>query len=144
MPNWCYNEIEASGSEKEVKRFIGFLEGYYPEYKESGIEKTFKKEKKIKSIFCFNNVIPVPKETLKAGFDGHERKGNNLCLDGYNWQIENWGTKWGCCCEEKILSKDKKLVLFTFNTAWEMPTFVIIKLQELFPELEITITADYE
>jgi hypothetical protein len=38
-------------------------------------------------LLCFNALIPVPNKVLMKGFDPQ----------GYNWEMEHWGCKWGAC-----------------------------------------------
>jgi len=49
----------------------------------------------------------------------------------YEWNIANWGTKWNAYETEK---KDEDTI--SFDTAWSMPEPVMLKLSEMFPEIE--------
>jgi len=57
----------------------------------------------------------------------------------YDWQMENWGTKWGACDCTVIPINDEELV-YEFETAWFAPEKVCTALRERFPDLEITWT----
>lgn len=111
MPNWCSNNLQIKGKEKDLlifkKKFEGKPALYAPNPKEydSEIERiALIKEDKIehknlKLKPCFNSLYPVPKEVLDIGFDGNYRYSSNqktesLLEDGYDWQSKNWGTKW--------------------------------------------------
>lgn len=140
MPNWCNNEMKIEGKVAEVKAIRKFLKGAYPQYAPRNPNEP--KEPIEKSVLCFNKVIPIPPETLAAGYDGHEREGKNLPLDGYHWQSNNWGTKWSPAEVSSHLetSKDKKTATLTyqFDTAWGPSVPVSHKLGELFPSVTIT------
>jgi hypothetical protein len=53
--------------------------------------------------------------------------------DWYNWQIENWGTKWNA--SESINFGDG----IEFNTAWSTPFNLIIALSKKYPEVSINV-----
>ena len=52
--------------------------------------------------------------------------------DWYDWQIHNWGCKWGCC-EFAWQSDDH--TAFYMETPWSPPEPIFVKLIELFPTL---------
>lgn len=45
--------------------------------------------------------------------------------DWYNWNIANYGTKWGDC-ETRMIKRDKKSLEYTFDTAWA-PAYPMIE-----------------
>ena len=56
---------------------------------------------------------------------------------GYEWCIENWGTKWGLydiCVDDADL--DVGVIRYTFSTAWSPPTPIIEAMSERFPSLD--------
>ena len=70
---------------------------------------------------------------------------------GYNWRVENWGTKWDVADVEidspydpleHSYTDDKKVVKFSFRcwTAWAPPIPVWDKLHEM----GVTVEAEYE
>lgn len=70
----------------------------------------------------------------------------NLCIDGwYNWNCNNWGTKWDACESyvdniddiDELDDEDDLVVMF--NTAWSAPEPWYQKLSEIIPfETECT------
>jgi hypothetical protein len=52
----------------------------------------------------------------------------------YDWHIQNWGTKWDCY---DVISHDDTEI--HFNTAWSTPIRAMIRLSELFPDVEINV-----
>lgn len=51
------------------------------------------------------------------------------CLDGYEWRIQYWGTKWNAY--ECVIDTDNEEV--TFDTAWNFPAPVLVALSVKFP-----------
>ena len=122
MPNWCTNTLIISGDKKVLKRF-----------------KELAKTKKSK--FSLDNFIPYPKiyQDVKLepmGGDGYNSYDleNNL-LSGYNWCINNWGTKWDVT--EVVLNEDLEVgrLEYNFDTAWSPPKEAIEKIALMFPTL---------
>lgn len=56
----------------------------------------------------------------------------------YEWNIENWGTKWGAYGYEPRPSKPGKLV-FKFETAWSFPEPIFRKLAAMYPGLVFAV-----
>jgi hypothetical protein len=52
----------------------------------------------------------------------------------YNWQIENWGTKWDCYDHIEIEEGE-----IHFNTAWSTPMYALTKLSLMFDDLTIEV-----
>lgn len=57
---------------------------------------------------------------------------------GYEWCIENWGTKWNALRTTIEYNNDYQII-YHFQTAWNPPTPVVLKLSKLYPENEITL-----
>lgn len=57
------------------------------------------------------------------------------CFYWYDWNLQNWGTKWNAYGQE-IISENK----IQFETAWSCSEKVIDSLAEKFPELKMTLT----
>lgn len=53
----------------------------------------------------------------------------------YNWQIENWGTKWDCY-DHRGEGDDGFII---FETAWSTPINAMVKLSELFEDITIEV-----
>jgi len=65
---------------------------------------------------------------LKDGYNG----------GGYEWCADNWGTKWNFCNAQLEDEYDGRL-FYTFQTAWNPPTPVILSMSERFPALTFTL-----
>jgi hypothetical protein len=137
MPNWCENDLTITGKPEELQRFLDFAKGI------DGGEET---------ALDFNQFIPYPEEYRKlneaakewrkqhpeAPWTDRPRDGYNQ--GGYEWCIENWGTKWTAMAtiDEDYDLEDGELVMH-FDTAWSPPLPVIKKASELFPALQFDL-----
>jgi hypothetical protein len=77
----------------------------------------------------FNKIIPQPDDLHMGNVSMEDRertKGHNW----YDWNCENWGTKWGA------YSQDLEGNVLRFDTAWSMPLPVIVALSAMFPDRE--------
>lgn len=69
------------------------------------------------------------------------------CTTWYDWCIRNWGTKWNLSREDggetpqwDDLPDDAECEYnMTFQTAWSTPSPVMLRLSELFPEINIEV-----
>jgi hypothetical protein len=53
--------------------------------------------------------------------------------DWYNWQIENWGTKWNAYEQVKVEN------VIEFQTAWSTPFALLVNLSLMFPEVTFEV-----
>jgi hypothetical protein len=83
----------------------------------------------------FNSLTPAERETVPIPPDGFNS-------GGYDWCVENWGTKWNACRVQigqrsewdREVSQD-----LHFETAWSPPEPVIKRAAEMFPDLTLTL-----
>jgi hypothetical protein len=60
----------------------------------------------------------------------------------YNWQLENWGCKWGPYTDSTYVGdiethkNGKGKLVYTFETPWSPPTAWIVNTSRLFPTLK--------
>src|SRR5512132_365387 len=89
MPNWCENDLAVEGPKEVMEAFLKFAAGDSP--------------------FDFNRFIPYPEEFRRlddvakawdrehegrTGYDWHSRPKDGFNSGGYEWRVEEWGTKW--------------------------------------------------
>lgn len=134
MPNHCTNLVTIVGAPAELERAVTLLRGRSPIYTLSETERRILGESKEEpeTPFQFHKIIPVPDEVLKAGYD----------RAGYNWQTDNWGTKWDAYDFDKDLLEcyepGKSIrITYKFDTAWAPPIPILKALAKRFPELRI-------
>ena len=98
MPNWVDNELIISG--ENVNEFIQFNQDD-------------------ENQLSFEKSVPCPDTVYKGCLGSIERKsyGKN---NWYDWNIENWGTKWDCN-NSTIVTSDQHMVHYDFTTAWSPP-----------------------
>lgn len=147
MPNWCYQTLVVTGDKRERDKFLKGIKGkdaqYYDPHpmKRSG-ERWVTGPAQEASLdggamedFCFHKIIPIPLQVLQAGFDGHNRTEREQMEwpDGYTWQCEHWGTKWGPC--ELNINRGRGYDTIHYETAWAPARPIVIKLIETYPEL---------
>lgn len=139
MPNIIENELCISGSFLEVLLFREAIRGKSAIYKkqkselemyqrmfgENYLEK-LEFENKKENILTFHSFVPVPDDVLKHGYQ----------LKGYDWQIENWGTKWDAI-EPKLISEKPGEIIYHFETAWSEPEPWLDKVIKKYPRLKI-------
>lgn len=61
---------------------------------------------------------------------------------GYEWCVNNWGTKWGVYdvrLTEAMKYGNGLYLALSFDSAWSPPTPVIKKMGEMFPDLQISM-----
>ena len=125
MPNWCENVIVVKGSHEELEELETFL-------------------KQGKEDFDFNLFIPYPKEYEELDSKAREMREQGVDWElipkdgynsgGYDWCIENWGTKWNAY-EPSVRFVEDELLTIHFDTAWSPPTPIVEKMALMFPSL---------
>ena len=146
MPNWCDCDLYVAGSESDLIAF---------EEKARGVDR----------LLDANNFVPYPEkfrqmdadhpgwsppkdatEEQTAEFEakkvayrekyGTDRNGYNL--GGYDWCIDNWGTKWNldAVCQ---VSKRRRHRSYNFFTAWSPPVPLITAMAAAFPGLRFKL-----
>ena len=130
MPNWCENDLVIQGKEEELQKFKQYVSSE-------------------RSQFDFNKMIPYPEEYAvadEAARIWEENRGNKNWADrpkdgfnmgGYQWCVDNWGTKWWIPDVDIIYASNK--ISYFFSTAWAPPEPIIKHLIEKFPKLKISL-----
>ena len=121
MPNWCTNKLVVHGPHEDVKRFKEKATGHSPWPADEGE----------KSVLNFHSLVPIPPEVLSAGYE----------QAGYEWELRNWGCKWGACSAALVDEWEGHLE-YAFETAWSPPIPFLSKLASSWPTLIFLL--DYE
>ena len=149
MPNWCWNSLEVTGDEIQLREFV-----------EKSTDKILRDTQEDQG-FTFSGTLPMPKElegihtgayTDENG-ESHRRwreiGGKSIPVSDkemenlkekygannwWDWSINNWGTKWDAC-ESHICSNDINFFCVSFNTAWGPPIDWISNIMQDFPDL---------
>lgn len=128
MPNWCHNSIIIKG-DKETLELL----------KENDFSFSF-----IRPQPDWQNT-PNEKGELPSQPNEH---GSRHFPDGtqdirwYDWQVDNWGTKWDIDPDETNISLDDDALSVDCMTAWSPPEELLRYATERFPSLSIEINFD--
>ena len=129
MPNWFYFSLNVSGKKEDVQAFVENVKG------KEGTNYEGRE-------FDFNHFIPQP----EGLYD--EKSEDNIFPNWYNWNIENWGTKWNASVDDAYLVSDKEGFPYEYHydmrTAWADPRPVILKMIEMYPDLDFDISGEEE
>ena len=136
MPNWFYFSVQVIGKEKDVDAFVENVKGS-KEYDTEGYE------------FDFNHFIPQPKNIFRGGLSmqDKERLDKEGVPNWYDWNNINWGTKWNARCddfERGTINGSPHFAKYYLRTAWADPRPVIMKLIEMYKNLDICIEGEEE
>jgi hypothetical protein len=84
----------------------------------------------------FNKIIPQPANIFLGDLSNEDKKHCEAqgIPNWYDWNTENWGTKWGA-----YSMNDKRDTPDTihFQTAWSVPEPVVEALAKMFPDVEM-------
>jgi len=82
----------------------------------------------------FEKIIPHPDNlfTGNLGLNEREQCAREGRPNWYDWQIENWGTKWNAY-DISVEDDGYGQVTITFDTAWTAPLPIIDALREKYP-----------
>lgn len=132
MPNWCECKLDVilpknKGAKEELFNFKKFAKT-----KDSDLDT--------------NKFIPYPKKyssmdkrskTIMEKTGKSIRDGFNS--GGYNWCLNNWGTKWGICdanYQGIHIQKTQIKLSYNFITAWSPCNPIILKMSKMFPKMK--------
>jgi len=141
MPNWTENELYVKGPQADRDAFVNAAEAHHV-----GYDMIAGEDYSCVTQLDFNNFIPYPKHYLdqdekakaarkKDPKDWSVPDGFNC--GGYDWCINNWGTKWNAC--EITLTENKTSLKYRFDTAWSPPIKVVTAMAHMFPMLTFTL-----
>tara|TARA_R110001592_G_scaffold151176_9_gene377472 strand:- start:5880 stop:6461 length:582 start_codon:yes stop_codon:yes gene_type:complete len=135
MPNWCHTDIIIRGTAKDIKWVSDLIQKH--------------NDRKEDSMGFFETIIPSPNWDKTPNEDGElpvpdparDADGNITFMFSkfpatgrnddrwYDWNINNWGTKWEVSEIEVTDSSDTELYVY-FDTAWSPVIPIFDKLVE--------------
>lgn len=157
MPNWCSNNVDITGPQAEIARFARNMRGHvasYPSHSHDDKWAAFDDIRKRAQYasppdvtgdvreFCMNALYPVPDDIRRFPFDCNqaqrvrEELGEPPASGGYQWQVDNWGTKWDVDAD---VTTHPDHIFVTFESAWSPPSAFVQKISEDYPELSFQI-----
>ena len=154
MPNWGFNNITIEFPHKTImENFLKLFYTYGPQYPAEPYDTKEDIEFSKKKRYTMNGIVPVPKEVEKRGYSIQDedisfRTRDFLPpekLDGYNFQVKYWGTKWDLSqfssgkdtTDPKSIDIDWDNLTINFSclTAWGYPDGFIRALLKEFPDV---------
>ena len=156
MPNWCQNRVHIQGTPERIQELREFVSAEN-ELKTtawfdlSQLEKDLNFQNDYEKFvdarhnaqphpFSLNSIVPQPANIFRGNLGQKERE--QCELEGrpnwYDWNNNNWGTKWDVNAEFTEISDDE--IEYSFDSAWAPPVPVIRALAARFPDLSITHT----
>lgn len=150
MPNWVYNSVSVSGTKETIEAFYDKATAPHPDTFDKETGKVVYTEN---PEFSFWNFVAPPKEAVESGeyFGTHGwsdgKKQGDTSTNWYNWNNENWNTKWDACDthSETTINKDGSAdISITYNTAWSIPEPVMTAMVEQHPELTFSFSCEEE
>lgn len=144
MPNHVFNTLQILADNKDALDDLVTLlgKGYkmttnkYNKDEFTGAFLRSLEEVSLGGKFSFHNIVPAP---LGDGYNESLEDTGSLSQGWYDWNIENWDTKWDAY--EVTRSRITDLIVnYDFTTAWSPPTAVIETLAKQYPDMLITFT----
>ncbi len=150
MPNWVYNNFTASPvSPKEKRKFEkcirkgNLFEKFLPIPSELSYDKRVEEE--VEAYPWWKDASQEQKDRYLKGAITKKEADRLVSLygayRGYDWCIENWGTKWDIS-DSSLISEDipNDHVEGTFNTPWSPPIKGLATISEQFPDTVFTLS----
>lgn len=142
MPNWCQNSLHVEGSTADLAKFKEEAQGYGPRYAPDSDHEKEREGKEVQrlNILNFHSLVPIPEETLEAGYNGRNSvsSGNPKPTSGYDMEYLLWGTKWGA--QETSLDEYSDGLMYSFETAWAPPEKWLKHMAPMFPALRFDLS----
>ncbi len=162
MPNWCVNQVDITGDEAEVAKLVAFVKSDENSFTFENIvpppaTPMYSSDATHNKYVCGCESVAQPDPENEGKFmwviDGKKVEYHGKCPthnehsfsnhpdNWYNWNINNWGTKWSAAEVWNDRADDDGKVdghtSYNFDTAWSPAEPVVAALAEKFPTLRI-------
>jgi hypothetical protein len=162
MPNWCVNQVDIQGDEAEVAKLVAFVKSDENSFTFENIvpppaTPMYSSDCTHNKYVCGCESVAQPDPENEGKFmwviDGKKVEYHGKCPthnehsfsnhpdNWYNWNINNWGTKWSAAEVWNDRADDDGKVdghtSYNFDTAWSPAEPVVAALAEKFPTLRI-------
>lgn len=142
MPNWVSNSITVEGKPELINQIREQVSKPYVMPVQSNGDLAYTvKDVPVDSVFSFWNIIkPTDMEAYPKQPDYKSDK-PYAGDDWYSWNNRNWGVKWDATSADLVHDEpngENHVLVYNFETAWGMPTPVLIELSKQFPSVLIT------
>lgn len=118
MPNWCLNRLVIRGEKEDLLEFKKLLDDDKVKFEDA-------------NVCLFRTFAPMPDELRDSTSPNRDEEQAKLLIekygakDWYDWQINTWGIKWGCCNAEWEVSEPIPTdygtlhdLALTYDTPW--------------------------
>lgn len=119
MPNWCNNTITITGPEHKIRALWELA------------------NQEDKGLLSAMHPQPETMFTGDLGTKEREQCAEQGIDNWYDWQVNNWGTKWDVSTEGLELSDDGTEIKGWFDSAWSPPTSAYEFYGEANPDVKI-------
>ena len=116
MPNWCENRLIIQGRTERIEEFRQKARGEDTD-------------------LSLDKMHPMPKE-----LEDTVAPGDNL--NGYDWRVDNWGTKGDV--EATLTYESEGLLEYDFLSAWAPPIVWLEMVAKAYPDLEFWLKYEEE
>lgn len=147
MPNWCSNETELLGSEKDIREILRLSS--QTQYELDDVDGELKA---YETPFSMNGLVPMPTSlentTSMAGSENFAKAiaGDQTVeyKDWYTWRLAHWGTKWdlnpdSTYVSEVIVQDDNASVTISYDTAWSPVCDFWLQVSKKYPDVRIDV-----
>ena len=141
MPNWVHNNLSITGPAEEVQavkaRLAAPYERIYTKYTKTGL---VTEKVTVEQDFSFWNIVH-PEGEDRVKYD------ESLGAPGaapfwYDWNCNNWGTKWDTNAE--LIEHADDHLQYCFDTAWAPPYEAMASLGKNFPTVHVELEWEEE
>lgn len=154
MPNWCYNIVSVKDDSETIEVIVDLLKKPYETVSEkTELDKKNNEFNINKEIYIVNqpisffNIVKPDDQDIEEYHSIANSVGLENPKNWYNWNIDNWGTKWDAIDVDFKMEKNQKgqeIAKYSFTTAWDPPVTALDKLSKMFPSANITLSYEQE
>lgn len=141
MPNWVHNNLSITGPESDVQAVKTRLAAPYERlYSKMTKEGPVTEMVTVEQDFSFWNIVhPEGEDRVKY----EESQGApGAAPFWYDWNCNNWGTKWDTDAELTEHAADH--LQYVFDTAWSPPLDALMTLGKNFPNVHVELDWEEE
>lgn len=120
MPNWCNCTMTVEGEPEKVAEFVSQMKGVDEDGAVVALD--------------FEAVMPMPRV-----LSGRTSPSEGI-INWYDWQVANWGVKWGACRSDVSQSNGDRVAFYTFDTPWGPAVNWQERVIEYYPWLSFSFT----